>query len=581
MTDVSVMKNLSLFIRRIRISKMFTHCETYSEEKRNLFIPNPLFIPQPAGNSLEYYIREITSKVEQRLKGIPYHRIIQHPVITSSLTALKNDKSIIITNCDKNLGVCIIDRLNYEKEALRQLTDSKAYKQLIGLPSAENVYESLIELLSVHNMLFLPNSTKETHISKYLLQLRLRPLKAARFYSLMKIHKSPVVGRPIVSSIGTLTYHASKYLDSILQPLAKQTAFYVKNSFTFLADLRIKTFPSDSVILTADVESLYPSIPINDGLVQLRDFLELSKIESSQTSFIVDLTSWVLKNNFIEFGDLFFLQTKGTAMGTPVAVAFATIYLAMLERTVIQRCISMNPTFSILYAKRFIDDIFSVFGSCDHAQLFINTYNEVRSGIISLTHVISNTSGVFLDTEIFKSEQFCSTGIFDSRIYQKPQNKFLYLPRFSFHNPAVFKSTVLSELMRYRILCSLDTDYDTVKQSFYERLLARGHAQTELDDWFSILISRDHLFEVRMKSNKQSTHPLILTLPFTLRSKALRLRDAIQPTLAAMSDPDFRYIFGHPPRPIICYLRAPNLRDLLSRSKYDFSVVLNQGSPPN
>ena len=560
---------------------MFSHCETYSEEKNKLFIPNPLFIPQPAGSSLEYYIRELTSKVEQRLKDVPYRRIIQHPVITSSLSALKNDNSIIITNCDKNLGVFIIDRLDYEKEALRQLTDSTSYKQLIGLPSAENIYESLIELLSVHNMLFLPNSMKETPISKYLLQLRLRPLKAARFYLLMKIHKSPVVGRPIVSSIGTLTYHASKYLDSLLQPLAKKTALYVKNSFTFLADLRTKTFPSDSVILTADVESLYPSIPINDGLVQLREFLDLSKIENPQINFIVDLTSWVLKNNFIEFGDLFFLQTKGTAMGTPVAVAFATIYLAMLERTVIRRCISSNPTFSILYAKRFIDDIFSVFGSCDHAQLFINTYNEVRPGIISLTHVISNTSGVFLDTEIFKSEQFCSTGIFDSRIYQKPQNKFLYLPRFSFHNPAVFKSTVLSELMRYRILCSLDTDYDTVKQSFYERLLARGHAQIELDDWFSTLISRDRLFEVRMKSMKPSTSPLILTLPFTLRSKALRLRDAIQPTLAAMSDPDFRYIFGHPPRPIICYLRAPNLRDLLSRSKYDFSVVLNQGSPLN
>jgi len=550
---------------------MFAHTEP-TTTKNKLFIPNPLFSPSLAGSSLEYYFRELHCKVEQRLKDIPYHRVNIHPLIESSLTALKNDKNIIITNCDKNLGVCIIDRSNYEKEAMRQLSDSTSYKRLISLPSTDNLYDPLIEMLLFHDMRYISGTMQETIISKYLLQLQHKPLKAARFYLLMKIHKSPIVGRPIVSSIGTATFFASKYLDKLLQPLAKQTAFYVKNSFTFLADLSTKRFSSSAVILTADVDSLYPSIPIEDGLVQLSEFLRISKVKDKEINFIVDLTSWVLKNNFIEFGNLFFLQTKGTAMGTPVAVAFATIYLAMLERTVLFQCVLLDPSFSVLYAKRYIDDIFSVFRVRSHAELFIKTYNSLRPGIISLTHLISDASGVFLDIEIFKGECFNSTGIFDSRIYQKPQNKFLYLPRFSFHNPAVFKSTVTSELMRYRILCSQDTDFDSVKLSFYNRLVDRGYISAELDKWFSSSISRFDLFQKRLKSIPTSSAPLILTLPFTQRSKALRLREEIQPTLAAISDPEFTYIFGYPPRPIVCYFRAPNLRDLLSSSKYKFTV---------
>ena len=45
----------------------------------------------------------------------------------------------------------------------------------------------------------------------------------------------------------------------------------------------------------------------------------------------VELLEWVLTNNFIVFGDTYWLQIKGTAMGTPVAVTFANIYLGMLE----------------------------------------------------------------------------------------------------------------------------------------------------------------------------------------------------------------------------------------------------------
>jgi hypothetical protein len=64
----------------------------------------------------------------------------------------------------------------------------------------------------------------------------------------------------------------------------------------------------------------------------------------------------IMKNNIFEWGDLCFLQLLGTAMGTFVAVMWATLYYAYHGvHTILPR----HGT-SLLYLKRFIDDIFGI-----------------------------------------------------------------------------------------------------------------------------------------------------------------------------------------------------------------------------
>ena len=49
------------------------------------------------------------------------------------------------------------------------------------------------------------------------------------FYGLPKIHKpDPVPVRPIVSSIGSVTYNIAKYVAEILDPLVGKTKHHVK-----------------------------------------------------------------------------------------------------------------------------------------------------------------------------------------------------------------------------------------------------------------------------------------------------------------------------------------------------------------
>ena len=56
---------------------------------------------------------------------------------------------------------------------------------------------------------------------------------AAKVYGLPKIHKKDVPLRPIVSSIGSVTYGVAKELSQILKPLVCKSIYHVNNSNEF------------------------------------------------------------------------------------------------------------------------------------------------------------------------------------------------------------------------------------------------------------------------------------------------------------------------------------------------------------
>jgi ABC-type phosphate/phosphonate transport system permease subunit len=91
----------------------------------------------------------------------------------------------------------------------------------------------------------------------------------------------------------------------------------------------------------ADVTSLYPNIPIILGVQFMRDRLSDLYYQNPHLfnnrngiNFLCDFTQWTLEHNYIAFGNTFYQQIQGTAMGTPVAVVFANLFLQQLETLV-------------------------------------------------------------------------------------------------------------------------------------------------------------------------------------------------------------------------------------------------------
>ena len=278
-------------------------------------------------------------------------------------------------------------------------------------------------------------------------------------------------------------------------------------------------------------------------------------------------------------------------MGTPFAVCFACIYMSELEFEILESFRLLHPNSCYLFY-RYIDDIFAIFTTRETAEYFIISFNSARKGVIKLLMTHIGESVVFLDITISKGERYKLNGRLDVSLYQKPANSYLYLPPSSHHTSAVFKFTIISELRRYRINCSADSDFSSYKSLFYDRLIARGYTHSYLDPLMHIHFDRAEiladLIQKRKPSavnnplnhlnciNKQNkSAPLVFKTFNTPRENQIDLRSCLATGEEIWQDPDSEFIFTERRNPIICFKRTKNLKELLIPSRYKFAVNNN------
>ena len=98
-----------------------------------------------------------------------------------------------------------------------------------------------------------------------------------KLYFLPKIYKTlfNVPGRPVISNCRTPTEKASEFLYHHLKPVMQSSWSCINDSGDFLRKIKqIGNLPENSILVTADVVGLYPSIPHELGLKALEEGLE-------------------------------------------------------------------------------------------------------------------------------------------------------------------------------------------------------------------------------------------------------------------------------------------------------------------
>src|SRR6185312_8179082 len=136
--------------------------------------------------------------------------------ILKALNQLANMHNIVIKPADKNLGPVILTRRQYEMMCMEHLSNSNTY-EITNNFDPNKCYIDLESIIEKHNMRYVQyanNSNKrqkrETQLARSICQLKNSPLlRGAYFYCNPKMHKPGLVkkGRPIVSSINSVTYH--------------------------------------------------------------------------------------------------------------------------------------------------------------------------------------------------------------------------------------------------------------------------------------------------------------------------------------------------------------------------------------
>ena len=82
---------------------------------------------------------------------------------------------------------------------------------------------------------------------------------------------------------------------------------YIKDTEDFLKKIQnMEKIPQDSILVTADVVGLYPSITHNSGLKALKNALDCRQNKKIHIDMLVKMAEFILTNKYFEFGQKVF-----------------------------------------------------------------------------------------------------------------------------------------------------------------------------------------------------------------------------------------------------------------------------------
>ena len=149
-----------------------------------------------------------------------------------------------------------------------------------------------------------------------------------------------------------------------------------------------------------DVESLFTNDPLGETIKICFDQL----FKSEMTLFglnkkeMFEMLSLTLKESIILCDNKYYSQVDGVAMGSPLELTLASIFLCYHESNWLKDC---PKDFEPIYYKRYVDDVFVLFNKPEHLQFFLEYINKKHKNMKFLVETEINRSLSFLDVKIF------------------------------------------------------------------------------------------------------------------------------------------------------------------------------------
>ena len=480
-SDASAVQ-LTRFIRDV-------HTRAYFVGDREKVIPK-LFIRSHWEPKEKFKIQDLAHRLE--LFSIGIRHLFQAQPIESNLLriqmtalrSLKSSKDLIVFKTDKNLGPAIIERNRYINRALEDhLLDKTTYSRLSPTTATGRVDTIEKEIRKFIKERLDPESSDAKYLTRQLEQV---VVPYAHFYLLAKIHKDPWKTRPIVSISGSILQGLGRWVDAQLQPVCRHIQYQLQSSVDLIQQLKERRFNPEARFFSMDAVSMYTNINTDHALNVIGDFLfstegrNICRKEKVDPSATLAALRLVMTSNVFKFGDTFWEQRSGTAMGTPPAVVYAKLYFFLHER----EFVSQFP--ELLFYGRFIDDVLGVWNASSSErwvefQQIVNDYGTLRWEFMEFTKSID-----FLDLTLSLTED----GRVTTSLYEKALNLYLYLPPHSAHAGGVLSGLVYGMIYRiYRLTSEQDQCQNHINKLFC-RLRARGHTRESLQPLFEKAIFR-------------------------------------------------------------------------------------------
>ncbi|KAL3796723.1 hypothetical protein ACHAWO_003198 [Cyclotella atomus] len=407
------------------------------------------------------------------------------PLQQELLDTLPSDPTFLFPEADKGLGPCAVKFTQYIEDVLVHLCDKEIYEQLSEQEAAlhtDLVHTRITDwlkrykhVIGTHAHKFIEDHTKNNLSSPF-----------GQFYILYKIHKGIGANgkwptRPVSSDVTSLPHALGKWVTEALTPIQTVQPSYFKDSFELKTLLSTLKLPSTALLFTADAYSMYTNIKTDPALESIANHIRsnINSMGTNKKEALIEAMDIVFRNNLFKFGDTFWRQKSGTAMGTPPAPPYATIFFALHEHEIVPKWAQQ-----VIFYKRFIDDVLGVW--LPHPDPIHNEHlwKEFCSDMdkwhgLRWKCETPSRSVDFMDLTITIVNNRLETTLFE-----KAMNLYLYLPPHSSHPRGVFTGLIFGQVLRIRRLCTHKRDADKKVLEFFNRLLARGHTQESIGPLF-------------------------------------------------------------------------------------------------
>jgi hypothetical protein len=234
---------------------------------------------------------------------------------------------------------------------------------------------------------------------------------------------------------------------------------------------------------------------------------------------------------------------------------------------------------SVVYYKRFIDDIFGIWvppvdadddASWQAFQARIQDHHGMEWTFSERSHSVP-----FMDLTLTIQH-----GRIHSSLYEKELNHHLYIPPHSAHPPGVTLGLIYGLAFRIITLCSDEADVLTKLRASFRHLIRRGYTSDILKPLFHRAIANARQYDGASPRQRAVDHRSILFKtayhPQDPPSYALQRIWREEMSHPPSAPPLAQTISGHTKRPIgvermiVCYRRPLNLGNLLSSRKFTF-----------
>ena len=572
--DTELQTDIKELCRKLRLAERFanTDNEPYNEPLvRNKTGWNP---PKSHDAHLEDAIQYLKEYPRNENKNVKNNISREEKSAMKSLLA---DNSIIIKEADKGGAVVVMDTLYYRDKMREMLADTEFYSET----------DEKADTRTRKQINQLVDQFEDELMEEESEYLRNFEHSTSYYYGLPKIHKCEEIEtaikennseyihipqpktlkfRPIVGGPNSATQRLSHLIDLILKPLCKQVPSFVRDDLDFLNTLPT-CVENSSKLITFDVVNLYTNIPHDLGIKAIEFWLQNCELERQfDKDFILNGLKLILEGNVFYFDGKYYVQKKGTAMGTKMAPTYATLVLGYLENILYDK-VGVKygnevKEYLITNWKRFLDDCFVIETRLLNSHDLHTELNDLQSGIM-FTMNESDTEMPFLDILVQKEGETITTDL-----YSKPTDTHNYLNFKSCH-PKHTKLNIPFNLASRIITIVRDHNTQVIRlMELQDQLLEQNYPLDVIKQGFARARQKGPITTPIQREQHQKYN--VIPFVHTYNPRNQNMTSAIKTSRELLQRSDtMKTVLEN--KNIINSKRQPkNLKRILTKSKFDF-----------